>query len=188
MTSENDGVIMYVLYRKGDVMKILAYMVCAAVMMYSTICDFRSYKVSNVIPVTGWILALIVRFVEGGITGIIGWSQGTVVLFLIGTFVYLTGAIGGADVKMFSVIGAFLGVNVGITVVVISLMAGALIGVIKMTVEGTFISRIRHIAEYVKCCVMRGELIKYEAGYEGGGVIHFMLPIMIAVICVAGIV
>lgn len=92
--------------------------------------DFYKCRIPNLLILAGYMAG-----VAYGICSCNIWyvyiTDSIVVAFALYPL-FLTGAFGGGDVKLFAVIGLFLGLEMTVNVFITSLMAGALCSVVKI--------------------------------------------------------
>lgn len=89
--------------------------------------DLFYAKIPNWIILSGLISALIIPLYSVGVSGIGKYFAGMMIPLLTGVIVFEFGVLGAGDIKLFSVIGAFLGVRG----VLGSFCAAVLIGAIE---------------------------------------------------------
>ena len=124
------------------------------------VADFRHFCIPNGLILVG-IVAGISYTVRSDGLWYLALLDGLILLFVLYPF-YMIGAFGGGDVKLLAVVGIFLGLEMGVNVVVLSLMAGAVCSVLKILYE-----------------LFRKKWLSFKHLY-----IHFSLPIFIGTILV----
>jgi len=111
---------------------------CAMVVLFAI--DLEHHLLPNVITLPGIVVGLISSAVlpPGIVSALIGVAIGGGVLWLIGEAYYRYSGqegMGGGDVKMLAMIGAFLGWKLVLVTLVLSSVAGSLIGVIVIAMK-----------------------------------------------------
>lgn len=93
--------------------------------------------------------------------------------------------LGASDVKLFSVIGSFAGVQRICLIMVTALFFGAAMAVVKIIFQKNFRRRFRHLFNYTKNCIQEKKLLTYYDWEKEGedGVIPFTIAISLAAIC-----
>ena len=95
---------------------------------------------------------------------------------------YLFHVIGSGDIKLFSVVGGFLGVTKVIHIIILAFIIGAIISVIQFILFQNFKNRIQYLMNYIHTIIkekrIRPYYIKTEDNYKN--VIPFSLAIMIS--------
>lgn len=166
--------------------ELLAEAILCIIIFIATVMDIRSYKVKNIVFVIGWIVSLLVEFIHYGGIGILRWSAGCVLPIIILLPLFLIKGIGGADVKAFSVIGAFMGIDKVITITIISFIIAAIFSLAKMIICRNLFIRLRCLANYISDIITTGKITRYyyDDKNDKGAIIHFMVPIFIALVAV----
>lgn len=150
----------------------------------AVVTDIKSGKISNRLILTGLGVSFIRRLLkEGGVgllTGVIQISLPVIVLYLF----FLIGALGAGDIKLFSLIGGFVNLKELITCMIAAFVLGAVWSVVKMLVNGSFISSMRAGSTYL-WDRMRGIDAEYKKRTDN--IIPFSVPILggllVAVLC-----
>ncbi len=130
--------------RFGVSVQFFLYLAFSASLVVITFIDIQHKIIPDVISIPGIIVGLIISFF--GFTGmpwhesLVGLLAGGGCLFLVGTlFEWITGkeGMGGGDVKLLAMIGAWMGWKGLPYIVLMSSLAGALIGGISLIVAGS---------------------------------------------------
>lgn len=149
----------------------------------ATIFDIAIYKVPNYIFIVGWGVALIHSFIRYGPEGVLYWAAGCVVPVVALSILFILKAIGGADVKAFSVIGGFVFYKGVIKIIIISFIIGAIFSLAKMIIHKNLLVRFRYFLSYFKNIFLYKKIDQYcGAIISKDMVIHFMIPILISTI------
>ncbi len=133
-------------------MIVVRYVVLLILVLVALVDDYKRYKISNRIIVSGLLVALVICVAEmcmwyvvnknnadimyGGYrdykeTGLM-YMSGMVLAFVIGYVLYMVKAIGAGDVKLFGVAGMLIGSKDVVYLIGVSLAAGVLIGIIEI--------------------------------------------------------
>ncbi|MHB0912930.1 MAG: A24 family peptidase [Armatimonadota bacterium] len=127
----------------------------AALLGVALYTDLRSGKIYNTLTLPCMLLGLAANTVLGGLSGLLTSLAGMgAVLLLALLFLNLSG-IGGGDVKLMMAVGALLGLNFAIRVMVLSALAGGVFSLLVM---------LRH---RILLTTLRGMLIGLLAGRSG---------------------
>ena len=139
--------------------------------------DVRSMRISNRLILIGQMLSLIYRYicegVGGVLTGLVLISLPVVLLYLL----FLAGALGAGDIKLFSLIGGFVNIEKLIRCMVFAFLFGALFSFIKMLYLGTFFSSMKNVREYMYE-TLKGKRKAYQPESLKDGRIHFSIAIL----------
>lgn len=156
---------------------LIAYgLVLAAVGM-----DLRRMRISNRLILIGLAVSLIRRFLCDGIggffTGIVLISLPVILLYLL----FLAGALGAGDIKLFSLIGGFVNFKELMWCIVSAFIFAAIFSFVKMVYLGTFISSMRSVSNYMYS-VFQGNRESYQPESMEHGRMHFSPAILFGLI------
>jgi prepilin peptidase CpaA len=106
-----------------------------AAMAAAAVEDFLRLRISNITCAAVLVAALIAMGLEGFPLAL--WQNALVFIFLMicGTLLFMTGKIGGGDVKLFAVLGLWVDLGTGIWLLAISLLAGGVLALIYIAVR-----------------------------------------------------
>lgn len=102
----------------------------------AAMCDLFYAKIPNVIITAGLFSSLCVNLYYVGIGGIGKYFAAVVISLLTGMVIFAFGVLGAGDIKLFIVIGAFLGVRGVLGSFGRAILIGAIEGGIKMIMAG----------------------------------------------------
>lgn len=143
--------------------------------------DLRSMKISNRLIFIGWEISLIRRIVCDGIgglfTGVFLISFPVILLYLL----FLVGALGAGDIKLFSLIGGFINFKELISCIVFAFLFAAIFSFAKMVYYRTFFISMNRVCRYL-FHFLQGNREKYEPLSKTSGRIHFSLAILFGLI------
>ncbi|WP_162463158.1 A24 family peptidase [Paenibacillus psychroresistens] len=104
--------------------------------------DIRLYIIPNWLTVSGILLGLFYHVVTGGTEGFIysisGICVGLILLFIL----YLFGAIGAGDVKLFAAYGAIAGMEFVFQSLIYTLLYACLIGLVVLAIQKKLFHRM----------------------------------------------
>lgn len=145
----------------------LSNLTLLTILLTAVVTDMTSGKISNRLIVFGLLSGLAFRiFGEGG-AGVLTFMFHVSIPVVLFYLLYQMRALGAGDIKLFSVVGAYLPLQTLLRVMLVSLFAGAVIGVGKILYQQVILRR----------------------PYGKKTFIHFSLAILAAyVICVWGCV
>ena len=169
------------------------------ILMAAVYMDYRQNRIPNWMVIFGIISGFVISYVHGGIGTVL---EGFLGMFLPIIFLYplfMIGAIGAGDLKLFAVAGSYLGIK-GITIsFMVAFMVGAIISLVKMLRFHNFKERIYYFFSYMADILLKGKWKLYE---ESGGQakiqveeestkfpnykIHFSLSILLGVMFYIG--
>lgn len=140
--------------------------------------DLRSMRISNRLIIISLTIALVRRFICEGIlgvfTGMILICIPVVLLYLL----FLAGALGAGDIKLFSVVGGFVSLKELLWCMVFAFVFAAVFALGKMLYFGTFFSSMRNVWNYI---LKLGSGIKepYVPMSASLGRMHFSIAILL---------
>lgn len=168
----------------GICIEVLARIICISFIGYALGSDLRSFKVKNIVFILGWLVALVLTVGIYGWIGVLKWSFRSVMPVICLLPIYMIRCIGGADVKAFSLISAFLGCNLCLTTILLSFIFAGVFSVLIYIFSGALFQLLHSLAEEIKNCIVYGiriDLSRIVIKYHR---IHFMLPIWLALVII----
>lgn len=186
--------------------------VCAGI---AAMTDIRKGRVSNCLVCAGLAGALAARAAavccmwlagsgdpgcSGGIAGrvfqeLVSFTGGVLLPLLFPGILFVTGMMGAGDIKLLSLIGAFLGGRAVLKTVILSFCFGAVQSAFLLVKRRNARQRLRIPGLYLKECMRQGRVLPYFGSGSGkrrgqgdadnedaGGRMHFTVSILAAVI------
>lgn len=163
--------------------------------------DYRQKKIPNWIILFGIPSGLLICFIHGGISlmvqGILGMFLPVFLLYPV----FMIGTLGAGDLKLFAVVGSYIGIKGVLISLVFAFVTGAVISLMKMIYFHNFKERIYYFISYLSDIFLKGKWRLYEntesISFEKednfsnssnipGHKIHFALPIFIGVMVYMG--
>lgn len=153
--------------------------------------DLKSYKIKNYLIVIGVLTGLIINLIELGLVANYSFLLATIIPIIILFPLFIIKAMGAGDIKLFSIIGSYLGVYPIIKIIIISFFVGGIMSIIYLIRTKSFIKRFVHMKSYITNLIRYDQIsIKtmkkdpyYQKERDGReGVIHFSLAIFAAFI------
>ena len=152
--------------------------------------DYRQNRIPNWIIIFGLISGCFISYVYGGIGMLLEGLLAMVLPIVLLYPVFVIGGMGAGDLKLFAVVGSYLGIK-GITISFISaFIVGATISLVKMICFHNFKERIYYFFSYLADLFLKGKWQLYET-QTGQNLneslefpkhkIHFALPIFLGV-------
>jgi len=159
------------------------FLLLLLVVFIAVILDFTTGKVSNNLILAGLFMGIFVQIIweKDRISDVLlGGIVPVVVLFLI----FLIGGIGAGDVKLFAVIGVFLGVRGVFTCIILAFLTGAVISIGKILINKNSFCYLSNLYSYISSFYRTKKIQLYKK--EKANTIHFTLPILIGVVIYMG--
>ena len=89
------------------IVNLISHLMLYILLTVAAIGDFKNYRISNRLILTGLGCAFLFRLVGGKVASIIWFLPDIVFPVVILYFLYLSGILGAGDIKLFSVVCAF---------------------------------------------------------------------------------
>lgn len=125
--------------RRGDentvIVKLISHLMLYILLTVAAIGDFKNYRISNRLILTGLGCAFLFRLVGGKVASIIWFLPDIVFPVVILYFLYLSGILGAGDIKLFSVVCAFTNLRFTALCMAAAFVAAAGYGLIEVAVS-----------------------------------------------------
>ena len=144
-------------------------------------CDLWSQKIPNALIMMGYATGFVYIIYEKGPPGIpeavisLAWP----ILLLI--VLYRMRALGAGDIKLLSVISVFLDFHQMLTVIYLSFLTGAVVGLVRLLLHGEMVAHLKNIHLYLYTVITEKSLPVYRGRNDRYGVLHFAGCIFAAV-------
>ncbi len=149
--------------------------------LIAVVMDLRNMRISNRLILIGLGSALILRLFRGGLydmlLGILLISFPVILLYLL----FLLGALGAGDIKLFSLIGGFVNFKDLIECMTYAFVCAAVFSFLKMLYFGTFFSSMQNVAGYWRS-LCQGKRVVYQAAYGKKSKMHFSVAILVGLV------
>ncbi len=134
----------------------LVYYGCGIFVVAAFITDVRSMRIPNLLSLSAIISGLIVHLCIGGFQDLLSSMSGLGTGFGIMFVLYLAGAVGAGDVKIFGGIGAWTGVLFTVQAMVYSILIAGIIGLIILILKKQLVQRLGKLVLYIFSWVIPG--------------------------------
>lgn len=170
---------------KGDEITI-KICILSILLITAMLFDLRSYRVPNKIILIGLVISFGIGLTEEGIHGVIQWGIGILAPLGILSLCYLFHVIGAGDIKLFSVIGSFLGIDQLIRIMVLAFFIGGIMSLIQLIRFRNLSYRLQYLANYIQLLKQSKKIIPYYNKETDNfkAVIPFTAAITISTICI----
>lgn len=159
-------------------MDCLQHSILLAILLAAVIMDFAWQKIKNWLIGAGLILGAGLRFYSGGMQGLEESVMGILFPVICLWILFLFRVLGAGDIKLFSVIGGFAGVESMPGCIAAAFILGAVLAAVKIIRNRNIISRLQYLAAYITKTISTKEIEPYYQASEGtGNIIHFSLAI-----------
>ncbi len=140
--------------------------------------DMKEFRIPNQLCIVGILNGLCYHFIIEGLQGFSNYLGGMIIpLFCLGILFYFR-MLGAGDIKLFAVVGSFLGKDV-IWIILYSIFVNGIFAFFILYKKKAFIQRFRYFGQYMKTLFLTGEKKPYcgDDWRESPFVIHFTLGI-----------
>ena len=144
-------------------------------------CDLRSQRIPNVLIMMGYVTGFMYVIYEKGPPGIPEAIISLLWPILLLYVLFRMRAMGAGDIKLLSVISTFLDFHNMLTVIYLSLLTGAVVGLIRMVTGGYTGAYLKNFHLYLQTVITGKKILAYQSIGKGNGVLHFAGCIFAAV-------
>lgn len=152
------------------------------VLLVASLFDLSYYRVPNAFLASALYISLFRHLLAQGLTGMAPWLLGTIVPVIVCYILYRCRMLGASDIKLFSVIGSFVGLRLLCSIMVTSLFFGAAMAAVKMIYRKNIVCRFRQLSNYAVRFMRTRQLKPYYDRKKDGedGIIPFTVAISLA--------
>ncbi len=144
--------------------------------------DLCEGRIPNMLIAAGLAMGFIWRMFAGGIPGILVFFMGASVPVLVLGILYYFRMIGAGDIKLLCVAGGFFGPGRALRCVLCSLLAAAVISVIRILQNRSFRERFSCFWRYVRDCLENRKWSPYMERVDADAKFRFSVPVLIGVL------
>ena len=133
------GIVFVAIYKSyGFNLMLVYYLVLASILIIITFIDIDFYIIPDSLIIIGLIFGIAFKVLNHmsiiqGVLGLLVCGGGMYILISFIENVVKKEVMGGGDIKLFAMIGFFLGVRLGLLTILLSIYVGAIYGVITIT-------------------------------------------------------
>lgn len=154
------------------------YLGCFIMLGAAFVTDIKTMKIPNLITLSGIGSGIAWHLLSGGWSGGLFALKGAGVGFGLMLVLYLLGAVGGGDVKLFGAIGAWTGSMMTLSIMMYSIFAAGLIGLMILIWRREALSRLRGVFHTLLGSLILRSLGPVKAGAKNQLQIPFMLAVL----------
>lgn len=143
------GILFLMIYKKiGIEINTIYYLILISLLVIITFIDLDHYIIPDELIIIGSVISILFNVfgygvgLKGSLLGGLICGGGMLVLIQIIEFFAKTEVMGGGDIKLFGMIGLFLGIKLGLLTIFLSIYVGAIYGIIIIVVSK--IKKIKH--------------------------------------------
>ncbi|WP_432663234.1 prepilin peptidase [Wukongibacter baidiensis] len=164
---------------------ILKYVELALLLILALISDIKTYKIKNNIVYPFILIGLITNMYLEGLDGLVFAIKGMIIPIVILIIFFALRMLGAGDIKLFSAIGAIMGIDFALKAIIYSFLAGGAIALLLIILRRNGVERLKHLFIYLKNCLITFSLLPYTDFNDksDGGKFRFAF----AIVCGVGI-
>ena len=125
------------------------YILLALLIVIALYQDLKKGKIPNKLTYSAMLVGLGYHLIINGLSGLVFSLAGITVGFVVFILLYLIGAVGAGDVKLFAAIGSLTGIEFVLYCSMYSIIYAGIIGLIIIIVKREFFTRISNILRYL---------------------------------------
>lgn len=148
--------------------------------------DVRTQKVKNRWIVCGLCTGLIFRLATGGRAGAVSFAGGALCPVLLLGVLFVLGALGAGDIKLFSVLGGIMGARQVMYCILWSFLLGGALSFIIFLFCGNIRRRLAYFLHYFQSLFITGQIRPYREREGFGTELHFTVPVLMSVLLYMG--
>lgn len=148
--------------------------------------DVYRKRIPNSLIFSGLLLAFGCQLKKWGALGSILFLGGTGLPILLLGGLYYFRMLGAGDIKLFAVLGGFLGVREICSCMAAAFLAGGLLSFLLMLYRGNFYRRLVYMKDYIQAILTDKQWKPYRLEGQEDGEFCFTIPIFISVLCWIG--
>jgi len=148
--------------------------------------DLRWKRIPNTLIFGGLILGMTWQLLKWGLSGSLIFLGGTgIPILLLGSLYYFR-MLGAGEVKLFAVLGGFLGARGIFSCILAAFLVGGVLSLLLMVVRGNLVKRFWYFRNYVTAAFGGQSWRPYRSVKERDGEFCFSIPVFISVMCWIG--
>lgn len=152
----------------------------------AVLCDLWKGKIPNELILAGLGFGVIYQYFSAGIVGFLLCTGGMILpVVLLGPLYYFR-MIGAGDIKLFCVIGGFLGPGICFQCIVRAVLAGGVIALSILLYYGNLTERLFYFMNYIGEYMETGIWKPYLPGVGEQARFCFSIPVLFSILCYIG--
>ncbi len=133
---------------------LIKYSLVIILITLSLISDIKTYKIKNTIVFPFMIIGLFINIFYDGYKGTMNAVLGIIIPVLLLIILYALRMLGAGDIKLFSAIGAIMGIQNVLINMVYSFLSGGVIALGIICLHNNGKQRLHHLLHYFKSCFL----------------------------------
>lgn len=162
----------------------MKFLFLLAVTGMAAVWDIRTGKVPNILIAAGLGIACWFRMMESGRAGFWQFLGGGILPLLLLAALFYFRMLGAGDIKLFCVIGGFLGTEGLLSCMAVSFLTGAVLSLILLFKRRILKKRLQYFFAYIGEFIRTGIWVPYRDGMDREAGFCFTVPIFFSVLLV----
>lgn len=140
---------------------IVKYFELSIVIVLALISDIRTYKIKNSITLPFMIIGIVTNIYLNSLQGLFFSLKGIVAPILLLIIFFILRMLGAGDIKLFSSIGAIMGVKFVFYTIMYTFLTGGLLALLLMIIRKNGVERFKYLLRYIKSCFITSSILSY---------------------------
>jgi len=137
------------------------YIELAVLTVLALLSDIKTYRIKNVIVLPFILIGLATNCLQEGFGGAVHYLFAALLPLLLLIILYMARMLGAGDIKLFSAVGAIMGVRFVLYCMAYSFLSGGIIALALILLRKNWKERINHLTKYIQLCFTTFSLQPY---------------------------
>ena len=159
----------------------IEHIVAILVLTVAVTYDLKSYRIPNALILMGFGVGMVLAILRDGPIGLVhGLHRAAIPIAALYILFYVR-ALGAGDIKLFAITATICSTNREVwEIILLSFVIGAIIGLIRLLLNGQLFARISNFVTYILQCVQSRSMELYRTVAIQDAYIHFSVCILLA--------
>lgn len=167
-------------------LKVIQIMSLLLITEAAVLCDLYNGRIPNALILAGLGLGVIYQWCLDGVIGLLLCLGGMILpIILLGALYYFR-MLGAGDIKLFCVLGGFLGPGMCLQCIFRAILAGGVISLAILIYRRSFTERLFYFIEYIGDYFETGEWKPYLSQVDDHARFCFSVPVLFSILCYIG--
>lgn len=167
--------------RKDRVIKLtVRYIELIVLILLALISDVKTYKIKNFLVLPFILIGLATNSFLEGFGGVSHYLLAAFLPLLLLLILFAARMLGAGDIKLFSAVGAIMGVRFVLYCMAYSFLSGGIIALALIILRKNGKERLNHLLKYLKLCLVTFSIQPYADFKEEDGRARFHFTFAIA--------
>jgi len=139
----------------------IKYIELIILMSLALISDIKTYKIKNKIVYPFTLIGLMTNLYSNGLEGLLFSLKGMIIPVLLLIIFFALRMLGAGDIKLFSAIGAIMGLGFVLQAIIYSFLTGGVIALLIIIARKNGMKRFKYFFQYLKSCFLTVSILPY---------------------------